>query len=95
MEEDNIIKAPFTKEQVENLNKYQKSNLFHPFTCCSPENISECLRATKEINGEFIKGTSDGKLIATEDGWVCPCGKYKQNWAHKFMADVDILKRNN
>ncbi len=28
---------------------------------------------------------SDRDLIATTDGWVCPCGAYKQSWAHKFM----------
>lgn len=27
------IEAPFTDEQVENLNAFQKSNRYHPFTC--------------------------------------------------------------
>ncbi len=27
------IKSPFTDQQVENLNKYQVSEMFHPFTC--------------------------------------------------------------
>lgn len=26
------------------------------------------------------------KLTATNEGWVCACGEYKQNWAHSFMA---------
>ena len=26
-----------------------------------------------------------GILIATNEGWICPCGEYKQNWAHSFM----------
>lgn len=27
------IKSPFSKDQVDNLNKYQLSGTFHPFTC--------------------------------------------------------------
>lgn len=32
---DNVekIRAPFSPEQVEQLNRYQVSGLFHPFTC--------------------------------------------------------------
>ena len=27
-------------------------------------------------------------LLATKDGWVCPnCQRWKQEWAHGFMAD--------
>lgn len=29
------IKAPFTKDQVDNLNAYQHSSSFHPFTCAN------------------------------------------------------------
>lgn len=69
------IVAPFTDEQVKNLNEYQKSTGIHPFTCCSHEG---CNRTSQP---------NEGILIARTQGWVCPCGKYKQNWAHKFMAD--------
>lgn len=69
------IEAPFTKEQVEALNNYQNHGMFHPFTCCSHEG---CERSKRE---------DQGLLIATEEGWVCPCGKWKQNWAHEFMAE--------
>lgn len=27
------IKAPWTAEQVDNLNRFQRQSLFHPFTC--------------------------------------------------------------
>ena len=81
------IKAPFTKKQVNSLNKFQKETRYHPFTCCSPEEIVECTRASKEIDGEIIKGTTDGLLVATEEGWVCPCGRYKQDWAYAFMLE--------
>jgi hypothetical protein len=30
---------------------------------------------------------NDGVLIATLNGWVCPCGEYRQDWAHDFMAN--------
>ena len=82
----NKITAPFTDEQVDALNKYQQSGLFHPFTCCSPEKIKECTRAS---------GESEGLLIATNEGWICPCGKYKQDWAHSFMTDSKYLSENN
>lgn len=72
--DNNTITAPFTEEQVERLNKYQNEGRFHPFTCCSHDG---CKRGERE---------DEGILIATKDGWVCPCGKYKQNWAHDFMT---------
>lgn len=81
-----IINAPFTLEQIEKLNEYQTKGMFHPFTCCSPGDIPECLRACKKVDGQIIKGSSDGVLIATTKGWVCPCGKYTQDWAYNFMT---------
>jgi hypothetical protein len=74
----NEIKAPFTKEQVEKLNDYQINGNFHPFTCCSPKEIKECQRAS---------GENEGLLMATEEGWVCPCGKDKQDWVYEFMIE--------
>jgi DNA polymerase III delta prime subunit len=35
---------------------------------------------------------NEGILIATTDGWVCPCGEYKQDWAHDFMSKNDSVK---
>ena len=80
------IKAPFTKEQVEALNNFQKDGRFHPFTCGSPEDIAECLVAKNDVEILAI-GLNEGILIASEDGWICPCGQYKQDWAYKFMAE--------
>lgn len=45
------MKAPFTKEQVENLNKFQQEGRFHPFTCCSSGDAKTCERRN---------GTSEG-----------------------------------
>lgn len=75
------IEVPFTQEQIDYLNLWQNGPV-HPFTC-SGHNIPECTRAS---------GESEGILIATSDGWICPCGKYTQNWAHDFMGDGSALK---
>ena len=79
------VKAPYTDEQVKSLNEFQNNGIIHPFTCCSPSYINECTRACKEIDGKIVEGTTDGLLVATKDGWICPCGKYKQDWSYKFM----------
>jgi len=86
------ITAPFTKEQVEKLNKYQKEGKFHPFTCTGQ------LIEQEDEKGKFTEKSrsvceNEGILIATEEGWVCPCGQYKQDWAHSFM--LEDIKRNS
>lgn len=83
---DGITKAPFTPDQVANINAFQDRGRMHPFTCMSPEEISECLRASKIIDDKIINGTSEGILLATTEGFICPCGKYTQDWCHDFMA---------
>lgn len=62
--------APWTDEQVAALNDWQRNRRFHPFTC--PGDHPEC--------------ASRRELIATSDGWVCACGKYRQGWAHDVMT---------
>ncbi len=69
----NQIKAPFTEDQVKKLNDYQQGEKYHPFTCCGEYGCSRSL--------------NNGILIATTEGWICPCGQYKQNWAHKYMTE--------
>lgn len=82
--------APWTEEQVEKLKIWQRGNVVlptnngevvlgfptHPFTCCSHNG---CKRNEQP---------DDGALIPTADGWTCPCGEYKQNWAHDFMMEL-------
>lgn len=69
------IHAPFTEEQVDKLNKRQKEGRYHPYTCSRlPE---EC-----EVHTRGDDFSKDGVLKATSKGWVCPCGKYTQDWAH-------------
>lgn len=72
--------APFSNNQVDNLNAFQQLGNFHPFTC--DRHAAEC-----EVNQRPRDYSKDGVLIATNEGWVCPCGKYTQNWAHGFMAE--------
>ena len=87
------IKAPFTNEQVNNLNEYQSLGIGHPFTCGGqPTEFTDESGTFTEKSRENCP--NEGTLIATNDGWVCPCGKYKQDWAHKFMTDTEALKNS-
>lgn len=69
-----IIYAPFSDEQVERLNWYQRNTDFHPFTCAG-----KILSRSQHPDGEGI-------LVATNEGWTCYCG-YTQNWAHRHMLE--------
>lgn len=67
--------SPWTDEEIKDLNDYQKHGLFHPYTC--DRKAPEC-----EVNQTPRDFSKDGVLIATKEGWVCPCGKYTQDWYH-------------
>lgn len=82
MPEDKI-EAPFTPEQVTNINNWQFAGVVHPFTCMSPD-IAKCERRNE---------ISQGILIAHAQGFVCPCGEYTQTWCHDYMADFACLAR--
>lgn len=72
------LNAPWTLEQVEALNFYQRAGVFHPYTC-----------GTKE---KHAPGAEEN-LLATPSGWVCPSCNYRQNWAHGFSADWEAVKK--
>jgi hypothetical protein len=55
-------------QTIESLNKHQLNPRFHPYTC--PEQYLEC--------------KDQRELVATQNGWICKCGKYTQNWRHEF-----------
>ena len=78
--EEKSIKAPWTDEQVKALNETQHLGFVHEFTCAG----NNCKRSEREDNGI---------LVATNEGWVCPCGEYKQDWAHEFMFDPEAIKK--
>ena len=72
-----IIEPPWTKEQVDALNEYQRTGWMHPFTCMN--------RGDGKHNYDI--GNDLGVLVAYSDGWRCPSCGYRQRWAHEFMAN--------
>lgn len=77
---DRLI-TPWTPEQVEALNSFQRSGLFHPFTC-GGERGDEAHRRYAAVH----RDPDDGLLVATADGWHCPVCGYRQAWAYPGMA---------
>jgi hypothetical protein len=71
------VEAPWTPEQVAQLNAYQVSG-WHPFTCGAVEYCGAGVLS----NGLFAPYTT---LVATEAGWVCPECDYTQDWAYEKM----------
>ena len=84
-----IINTPFTEEQVESLNAYQTSGVFHEYTCGN----DDCPGKSRYVEGrpgfaEIVRGLSTGDiLVATTEGWACPSCNYTQDWALTFMGD--------
>lgn len=76
------IYAPFTPEQVDGLNEYQKSRAMHPFTCAHREG--------HPFEPEF---GDHGVLRAKESGWHCEYCEYTQGWAWEFMSDPENFPR--
>jgi hypothetical protein len=72
--------APWTKEQVAALDRWQRCDWVHPFTCGGERrDVAHLLYAEAAGHKDF------GVLVATPDGWLCPTCNYRQNWAHEFM----------
>jgi hypothetical protein len=82
------VYAPWTDEQVLKLKAWQDGSVTfslmigstevlvppHPYTCCSHDGCN-----MPEHDG--------GNLIPSNEGWTCPCGRYKQDWFHDFMVE--------
>ena len=76
------VSTPWTAEQCERLNDWQRDGEFHPFTCGGDRH--------DEAHRDYAKKSGDrdeGLLVATPEGWRCPVCEYRQDWAHGFMAD--------
>jgi hypothetical protein len=73
--------APWTPDQVGNINAYQLSGVAHPFTC----GRDDCLYGDAVVGGHNRAGRT--VLLATMDGWECPACGWTQDWALTFMAD--------
>ena len=81
MANEHHIFAPFTSEQVERLNAWQRDGRVHPFTCGGDRgDVAHVTYADEH-------GTERGELVASRDGWTCPVCGYRQNWAHAMMAE--------
>lgn len=72
--------TPWTRQQAENLNAWQRCDWVHGFTCIN-DRTNEDHRLVAELLGFGDPGT----LIATRLGWRCPACGYAQDWAHDFM----------
>ena len=58
--------------KISKLQEQQDNPRYHGYTCCS-------------YNGcERHKQPNLGVLIPTEDYWICPCGKYKQEYREEI-----------
>lgn len=68
-----IVKAPWTDEQVANLNRWQKCGYVHEFTCPKDHAAEAGHHATVA-------------LYAHHSGWICPLCDYRQDWAHAMMT---------
>lgn len=86
------MRAPWSPEQVENLRKFQSCGWVHQFTCCRGDESTPSCKRRESARLRFDEGKevpytdeNEGVLIPTEDGWLCPCGEYRQNWAHESM----------
>jgi len=80
------IKAPWTPEQVKNLEAHQNNPEVHPFTCGN-RHLSE----HKEYAEKHAQ-RDHGILVPTLNGWVCPVCDYTQDWAHPMMVDGSTAK---
>lgn len=90
--ETDHIHAPWTRSEVRALNTYQRSGIFHEFTCGA---LVRVLPGDRQLFdgavtvANVVAESCGAALVATADGWCCPrCGQWKQTWAHRFMAEA-------
>lgn len=63
---------------IEQLNADQQRTDKHPLTC-NRSGEDDCER-NASFKGTPRNSRDAGLLIATDEGWTCPCGAYKQNY---------------
>lgn len=64
-----LSRAPWTQDEADNLNEWQKMGL-----------INQTLCGDRARHPEY-----KGLPVATRKGWICPSCGWKQEWAHDFM----------
>lgn len=78
---DGFVYAPFTPEQIESLNRYQPSGVFHPFTCGG----DMCL-------GKWQIYCQHGKNVNSEGCAICEAASDDSGYVRKPpIATGDIL----
>jgi hypothetical protein len=101
------ITSPFSQQQVDALNYYQEGphhpftcpedgdekHITFEFQKEHPgEDYHWYIEKQKDIGVIFPEQQfNQTALVATTEGWLCPCCGYKQNWAHDFMADKEAI----
>lgn len=81
------VYAPFTEDQVDSLNWYQRTSSFHEFTCGN-DNCPGKRHVSYNPKYKPPEPAPTGDmLVATANGWICPSCDYTQNWAHLYMAN--------
>jgi hypothetical protein len=85
MQSEEILKAPWTPEQVDALNRYQQSQFVHPYTCGSRDD-----EAHDRYAGEHSQHDT-GILVATPEGWRCPVCDYTQDSAFRMSLQPDLF----
>jgi hypothetical protein len=73
--DDAMSTAPWTPEEVRNLEAWQASPRFHPYTC------TYC----RDADGYPLQ--DEHRLVPTTNGWRCPTCNMRQNWCYRPMLD--------
>ncbi len=71
----------YNKEQIELLKEFQEVNK-HPYTCDGySDNCFRRKAYSDRLEGKTadFNDKNEGVLIVTSNGFICPCGDYKQN----------------
>lgn len=77
-----VIRAPWTQDIADALNRYQRGGRYHPFTCGSG-NRTDAFHAAAVANYGLYDA---GQLHAVLNGWICHACDYTQDWAFTFMV---------
>lgn len=86
MTNSGIVRAPFTPEQVERLNKWQQCGVVHPFTCGNPDCRSDLVATPdgwKCPNCNYIQDWAHA-FMANGGSW--------EQWADEWN---DLMRRSH
>ena len=77
-----VVHAPFSDDQTQALNTYQRLGQFHPYTCGGErDDVEHHLYAAAQHHHDT------GMLVAIKTGLLCPVCGYLQTWAHAMIAN--------